>query len=204
MWVICLTGEIKAHKLLRQKLVSLWQYLDRCGALEALGDVFFQCHFCWGVWSSGLLANYNSLVDFESYEIWILDDMEKSEDGDETLGLVVVKHSKIFCQQKCRLTFQEFWMKGAKCGVYFIQTCNQSKLLHVRACMIISLVRLWGLFTTWLYMYHRLRLVWTSPSFVQQQFQMTHGSLCPHNDLIKYTAKWSCKREWFKFKYLKW
>ena len=27
MWVICLTGEIKAHKLLLPKLVSSWQYL---------------------------------------------------------------------------------------------------------------------------------------------------------------------------------
>ena len=149
-----------------------------------------------------MLANYNF---GRFWKLWNLDSgwHEKSEDGDETLGLVVVKHSKIFRQQKRRLTFQEFWMKGAKCGVYFIQSCNQSQLLHVGACMIISLVRLWGLFTTWLYMYHRLRLVWTSP-FVQQQFKVTHGNLCPHNDLIKYTAKWSCKREWFKFKYLKW
>lgn len=178
MWVICLTGEIKAHKLLLQKLVSLWQYLDRCGARKPLGGVFFQCHFCVRGYGAEVCLQIYNFGRF--WKLWNLDAgwHEESSRRRWNCWNVVVKHSKIFRQQKRRLTFQEVWMKGAKCGVYFIQSCNQSKLLHVRACMIISLVHLWGFFTTWLYMYHRLRLVWTSP-FVQQQFRMTHGLVCP-------------------------
>lgn len=47
-------------------------------SLEALGNVFFfQCHFLLGGMELRFACKFTILVDFESYEIWMLDDMKK-------------------------------------------------------------------------------------------------------------------------------